>query len=89
MQTITTTQLRTKSSELIKSLEKGDSISLIHRSKIVGVIKPKAEPKALTRADISGLQKLAEELNLPKTTYAERARRYRKHLMEKYGKDLP
>ena len=50
MQTITTTQLRTKSSELIKSLEKGDSISLIHRSKIVGVIKPKAEPKALTRA---------------------------------------
>ena len=89
MQTITTTQLRTKSSELIKSLEKGDSISLIHRSKIVGVIKPREEPKALTRADISKLQKLAEELNLPKTTYAQRERRYRKHLMEKYGKGLP
>ncbi len=88
MNYITTTDLRKKSSELIKSLEKGDSISLIHRSKIVGVIKPKAQPKALTRTDISRLQKIAEELNLPKITYEERERRYRKHLMNKYGKGL-
>ena len=85
MQTITTTQLRTKSSELVKSLERGDSISLIHRSKIVGVIKPSYNPKPF---DADAFDKFVRKLNLPKTTYAQREKIYRKHLMKKCGKGL-
>ncbi|HLD01800.1 MAG TPA: hypothetical protein VJC10_02890 [Patescibacteria group bacterium] len=88
MNYITTTNLRTKSSQLITALKKGASISLIHRSKIVAVILPKTEPKPLTKTDINELKKLAKELNLQKTTYKERESRYRKHLLGKYGKSL-
>lgn len=89
MNYITTTDLRTKSSELIKALKEGYSVELIHRSRIIGKIKPAIEePKPLTREGIEKLKKLAKELNLPKLSYRERERRYRKHLMEKYGKDI-
>lgn len=86
---ITTTDLRTKSSQLVSSLLKGMEISLIHRSKVVGVIKPVQKPaKPLTQEDIDTLKKLAQEHNLPKTTYKQRERTYRKHLMNKYGKNI-
>lgn len=85
---ITTTELRTKSKELIKLLKEGCSVDLIHRSKVVGEIKPKKMAKLLTESDIQELKELAEELNLPKLTYKERERRYRAHLMKKYGKGL-
>jgi hypothetical protein len=88
MQVITTTQLRTKSKQLIKTLEEGYSVDLIHRSKVVGEIKPKDEPKVLTLKDIKQIEKIADELNLPKTTYAQREKNYRKHIMDKYGKGL-
>lgn len=88
MNYITTTQLRTKSPELVNSLSKGMTVSLIHRSKIIGEIKPKKETKPLTREDIRKLKKLAKELHLPRLSYGERERRYRKHLMEKYGESL-
>ena len=86
MNYITTTDLRTKSSELIETLKKGASVSLIHRSKIIGEIKPKYEAKPF---DAKKFKKLTDKLNLPKTSYAQREKIYRKHLMEKYGKDLP
>lgn len=89
MNYITTTDLRTKSSELIDLLLRGTEVSLIHRSKIVGVIKPvqnTAEP--LTQESIDKLKKLAIQLNLPKTTYKERERRYHRYMIEKYGKHL-
>lgn len=88
MQVITTTELRTKSKELVKTLQEGRSVDLIHRSKIVGEVKPKAEEKPLTAEDVKQLQKLVEEMNLPKLSYKQRDRIYRKHLMEKYGKGL-
>ena len=88
MQYITTTQLRTKSSELIEALKRGSGVSLIHRSKVVGTIKPSIKLKVFTKESILKLKKLAEELNLPKLSYKERERRYRKHLMEKYGKNF-
>lgn len=86
MNYITTTQLRTRSSELVNTLKKGDSVSLIHRSKIIGEIKPVEKQPVVF--DAKEFMRLAEELNLPKTTYAERERRYRAHLMKKYGKNL-
>lgn len=86
MQVITTTQLRTKSKELIEALLNGYSVDLIHRSKVVGEIKPKIyDPKPF---DAKKFSRLVDKLNLPKTTYAEREKRYRAHLMKKYGKNL-
>lgn len=86
MQVITTTQLRTKSKELVKVLQEGRSVDLIHRSKIVGEIKPKIhDPKPF---DPDKVAEIAGKLNLPKLSYKERERRYRAHLMKKYGKSL-
>lgn len=85
MEYITTTDLRTQSAKLIKSLKSGSTISLIHRSKVVGVIKPAREEK---KFDVEKFIELARTLNLPKTTPEEREKIYRKHLEEKYGKGL-
>lgn len=88
MEYITTTQLRTRSSQLVKSLRNGTSVSLIHRSQILGEIKPKRAVKTLTKEDIIELKNLARKLNLPKLSYKQRERIYRKHLEEKYGKSI-
>lgn len=87
MQYITTTELRTKSKKLVELLREGHSVELIHRSKVVGEIKPKIyDPKPF---NAKKFLELVDKLNLPKTTNAERERRYRAHLMKKYGKNLP
>jgi len=88
MEYITTTQLRTISSQLVNSLKKGNYVSLVHRSKIIGEIKPKKRLKTITEKDIRDLKNLAKQLNLPKLSYRERERIYRKHLMERYGKGI-
>lgn len=85
MNYITTTDLRTKSSELIETLKKGGSVYLIHRSKVVGEIKPRYDAKPF---DAKKFKTLVDKLNLPKTSYAQREKIYRKHLMEKYGQGL-
>lgn len=88
MQYITTTDLRTKSSQLVKTLKNGSSVTLIHRSKIIGEVSPKKEVLPFTEKDIKELKRIGSELNLPKTSYKERDKIYRKHLMDKYGKNL-
>lgn len=86
MQVITTTQLRTQSKQLVKTLKEGRSVNLIHRSKVIGEIKPKIQdPKPF---DPERFAELAKEFNLPHLSYQERERRYRAHLMKKYGKGL-
>jgi antitoxin (DNA-binding transcriptional repressor) of toxin-antitoxin stability system len=87
MNYITTTQLRTQSSDLIANLMAGKSIQLIHRSKIVATISPtiNKQPK---KFNAERFGKLLDELNLPKTTHAQREKIYRKHLMDKYGQGL-
>ena len=88
MQYITTTELRTMSKKIVKTLSEGRSVNLVHRSRIVGEIRPKNQEKPLTKEGIKELKKLAEKLNLPKTNYTQREKIYRKHLMEKYGQGL-
>lgn len=88
MQIITTTELRTKSKELVKTLREGRAVDLIYRSRVVGRLQPVQEAQPLTREGIERIQKSARALNLPKLSYKEREIRYRKHLMEKYGKSL-
>lgn len=88
MQVITTTQLRTRSKELVKVLQEGGSVDLIHRSKIVGEIKPAPSPfVAIT--DISEFKKALRAAKpkklIPKS---QRGKIYRNKLMQKYGKDI-
>ena len=86
MQIITTTQLRTKSKELLKTLEEGRSLDLIHRSKIVGEIKPKTDdPKPFNAARFA---KTIKSLNFPRLTLKQIETRYRKAMMEKHGTDI-
>ena len=85
MEYITTTNLRTQSSELVNTLKRGDEVSLIHRSKLVGIIRPVQQAK---KFDVAAFKELISGLDLPPTTYAEREKIYRKHLMEKYGKGI-
>ena len=63
MQYITTTQLRTESKELVKVLQEGRSVDLIHRSRVVGEIKPKIyDPKPFDPVSYT-------HLTLPTTPY--------------------
>lgn len=81
MQYITTTELRTKSKELVKTLQEGCSVDLIHRSKVIGKVEPAYEPKPF---DAKKFAQLVKNLNLPKTTYAQREKIYRSHLMKNF-----
>lgn len=89
MRVITTTELRTKSKQLIEALREGYSVDLIHRSRVVGKFQPAQVAQPLTKADIEQIQKFAVDLNLPKLSYRERERRYGHYLTQKYGKSLP
>ena len=88
MDYITTTNLRTKSTELVQSLRQGKKVSLIHRSQVIGVIEPKKEEEPVKfnpekfRAAIKGM--MPKQL-VPKS---QRDKVYRKHLEEKYGKGI-
>lgn len=86
MNFITTTGLRTQTSKLIETLKKGGDISLIHRSKVVGVIKPSEKISKPFNAAL--FKKHVKDLNLPKTTPSQRARIYMNHLQKKYGKGI-
>lgn len=85
MQYITTTELRTKSSKLIETLRSGQSVTLIHRSRVIGRLEPASEPKPF---DAKKFERIVKNLRLPKTTHAQREKIYRAHLMKKYGKDI-
>lgn len=86
---ITTTELRTKMPDVIMALLAGESINIIHRSKIIGEIKPqKYQNKPLTHEDIAKIKAAAKRLNLPKLTDKQLEQNYRKHMMKKYGKGL-
>lgn len=86
MQYITTTELRTKSKELVEVLMQGRSVDLVHRSKVVGEIKPKIyDPKPF---DLDKFLKTVKKFNLPRLSQRQIKTRYRKHIMEKYGKSI-
>lgn len=87
MNYITTTDLRTKSSQLVADLKNGTKISLIHRSKVIGIIEPLQEP--IKTFDVRKFRKFIKGVSKTSLSYEEKEKRYRKHLEEKYGKDLP
>lgn len=87
MNLITTTGLRTQSNQLVQSLKQGKRISLVHRSQIIGEILP-------IHSDIKSfdIKKFREFIKAHKSqdnlSYKKRDELYRKHLEEKYGKNL-
>jgi hypothetical protein len=92
MKYISTTELRTKSKELVKTLrDKGEEVYLVHRSEVIGKLEPYEEKDEEGRKDftIKDPGKFREFLDSfatgEKTAPEERDRRYRKHLEEKYG----
>ncbi|MDO8576759.1 MAG: hypothetical protein Q7R82_00270 [Candidatus Daviesbacteria bacterium] len=83
MQYITTTELRTKSKKLVEILREGRSVDLVHRSKVVGEIKPKIyDPKPF---DPDKFAKIVKKLNFPKLTPRQIKTRYRAAMMKKHG----
>ena len=87
MQYITFTELRTKSNNLAKALEKGEEIRLIRKSKVVGKIIPNNNTIIKT-IDAKGLQTKIDQLELPSLTMEEIDKRYRAAMMKKHGQDI-
>lgn len=86
MDYITTTELRTKSSKVVKTLREGGNLRLIYRSKIIGEILPTYEPKPFNP---DAFEKFLDNIKPKKLVHRkDRARIYRKHLEEKYGKSF-
>lgn len=87
MQYITFTELRTKSHNLAKALEKGEEIKLVRKSKIVGKIIPD-NSTIIKTIDAKKLQAKIDQLNLPSLTMKEIDRRYRIAMMKKHGQGI-
>lgn len=86
MNLITTTELRTKVPLVLQLLSRGETIDLVHRSRVVAEIAPKKYPDKPFNA--TRVKKLVEEINLPVLTHKEIDRRYRNYIMARYGKHL-
>jgi antitoxin (DNA-binding transcriptional repressor) of toxin-antitoxin stability system len=87
MKYISTTELRTKSSELIEGLKAGESVNLIHRSEVVGVITPFSdESPAPSPEALQDFLRLAASSR--STSRKEREQAYHTHLSKKYGEGI-
>lgn len=86
MDVITSTELRTKTPQVIQTLLHGGVINIVHRSKIVGEIRPKFSQEKVLSART--LQRKIDALALPRLTHKEIDRRYRAAMMKKHGKGL-
>ena len=87
MQYITFTELRTKSSNLAKALEKGEEAKFVRRSKVVVRVVPDKDAKIKT-INAKKLETTINKLNLPSLNSKEIDRRYRKAMMKKHGQSL-
>ena len=88
MDYISTTDLRNKTSKLKDSLKSGESVYLIHRSKVIGVVEPYNSNDNIF--SVSQLLRLRKVLPSSKKHYSYKQREdiYSKHLRAKYGKSI-
>ncbi|RJR14711.1 hypothetical protein C4579_04325 [Candidatus Microgenomates bacterium] len=88
MNQITITEISQKPQALINALKKGVSVSLVHKSRVVGIIKPSDtnQTPAVTMDKLRAFQKAVKPKKL--IPRSQREATYRKRLMEKYGKGL-
>jgi len=88
MNVITTTELRTKTTDLVAALLAGYQVDLVHRSQTIGVLMPKKN-----NADTPANSKiLAESLQAfepkKKTSYQKLMAKYSNYLQKRYGQGL-
>lgn len=83
LQTITTTELRTKSRLLVDSIKYGGSVRLLHRSRIIATIKPRNT--FIKLFNTKGFSQIVSKLNLTPLSSSQIKDRYQKHLLKKYG----
>jgi len=88
MNYITTTQLRTKTTDLIDALMAGRSVQLIHRSQILATINP-PENKLAQPFDADEYLNLTKNFKISKLSDTQRKKNYNEYLMKKYGNYLP
>ena len=88
MNYITTTQLRTQVPAFVAALLAGKKITLIHRSKTLGIVALTPENSA---KPFDGKRYLEETKNLesPRFTKKQLEKNYRDYIMGKYDKYLP
>lgn len=84
---ITTTELRTKSAELVSLLAAGSDVNLVHRSQIIGRVIPK-DTNRIKTISAKKLQRKINKLDFPRLTAVEIDRRYRLAMMEKHGQGI-
>lgn len=83
---ITTTELRTKTADVVMALLAGESIDLIHRSKVLGEISPvKYAPRPFNAKRV---KEIVEAMNFPLLSTKEIEQKYRAYIMNRYGKHL-
>ena len=87
MNYISTTDLRKSSSVLRDSLRKGESTYILHRSKVIGVVEPYIEEEKI--ASRKQLMDFISSFPVKKPiSYKQREKLKRKHLEERYGKNI-
>jgi hypothetical protein len=86
MTTITTTEFRTKTPQLIGTLLAGGTVDIIHRSQVIGEIKPKKSQTKVFNA--ARFEKIIKELNFPHLSITQREKRYREAMLKKHGQHL-
>jgi hypothetical protein len=84
---MTFTELRIKTNELAKMLNKGREVRLVRKSKIIGRIVPEKEDSYKV-IDAEKLEAKIQKLRLPKLTLEEIDRRYRAAMMKKHGQGI-
>ena len=87
MDFITTTELRTKTTELVNALTHGQSVRLIHRSRIVGTFQPiQGDRDTFDAREFAQLAKESSKIHgdIPKSRTAQE-KIYREHLIGKYA----
>jgi hypothetical protein len=87
MDYISTTELRKKSKELVETVKEGGAVYLVHRSEIIGEIKPYKKPTKKFNKE-KFLEALSKFPKLPHLSVQDIDKRYRKELMNKYGKHV-
>ena len=87
-QYISTTELREQSSKVVAKLRLGEDMVLVHRSRIIGVIKP-ISSKTKSIDNLSEFKKVVSNYKpshiIP---YRKRKEIYRNYLKKRYGKDI-
>ena len=86
MNLITSTELRTKTNELVELLLNGEEVKLVHRSKIIAIVKP--TKKSEIGFDANTFMKITAKINHPILTDEEIDKRYREAMIKKHGKHL-